>query len=137
MNFTKPTASRPSLLTFDELETFLHEFGHALHGILPIHTIRHSAAPTFSGISWSSLRNSWRILRSVPSSFAPLPIITKQVRRCRKPAGAHSTSPQLNAAYACIRQVSFGLLDMAYYTCTEKLEGDIRNFEREAGSRYS
>lgn len=133
MNFSKPTPSRPSLLTFDELETFLHEFGHALHGIF---ADTHYPALSGTNVYWdfvelpSQFMENFALRPEFLRTFAhhyetgeEMPeTLLERIRR------AHN----FNAAYACIRQVSFGLLDMAYYTRTEKLEGDIRNFEREA-----
>ena len=133
MNFTKPTASRPSLLTFDELETFLHEFGHALHGIFA-----DTRYPALSGtnVFWdfvelpSQFMENFALRPEFLRTFAHhyetgCPMPDELVERIRR---AHN----FNVAYACIRQVSFGLLDMAYYTRTEPLEGDLRAFERAA-----
>jgi hypothetical protein len=133
MNFTKPTKNTPSLLTFDELETFLHEFGHALHGIF--------AKTRYKSLSGTNVY--WDFVE-LPSQFMEnyalrpefLRIFAKHyqtgedipqdlIDRIRK---AHN----FNAAYACMRQVSFGLLDMAYYTRTQPLEEDIRSFEHQA-----
>lgn len=133
MNFTKPTKNTPSLLTFDELETFLHEFGHALHGIF--------AKTRYKSLSGTNVY--WDFVE-LPSQFMEnyalrpefLRIFAKHyqtgedipqdlIDRIRK---AHN----FNAAYACMRQVSFGLLDMAYYTRTKPLEEDIRSFEHQA-----
>ena len=68
MNFTKPTDTTPSLLTFSEFETFLHEFGHALHAILSEESTSRSAVRTYIRISSSCLRRSWRIGRPRKSS---------------------------------------------------------------------
>lgn len=133
MNFTKPTASRPSLLTFDELETFLHEFGHALHGIF---ADTHYPALSGTNVFWdfvelpSQFMENFALRPEFLRTFAhhyetSCPMPDELVERIRR---AHN----FNVAYACIRQVSFGLLDMAYYTRTEPLEGDLRAFERAA-----
>lgn len=136
MNFSKPTPTRPSLLTFDELQTFLHEFGHALHGIFAA-----TRYPNLSGtnVYWdfvelpSQFMENYALRPEFLQTFArhfetgePIPeSLIERIRRARN----------FNAAYACIRQVSFGLLDMAYYTRTTPLEGDLRTFERKAWQR--
>ena len=133
MNFTKPTESKPSLLTPYEVETFLHEFGHSLHGLL-------------SNTKYSSLSgtNVYRDFVELPSQFnenyltqkdfldsfarhyetkAPIPqeYIDKIV-----------ASSQFGAAYACLRQLNFGLLDMAWHSITNPVEDPVA-FEIEAG----
>ena len=136
MNFTKPTDTKPALLTLGEVETFLHEFGHALHGIF--------ANTRFSSLSgtnvyWdfvelpSQLMENFAVEPEFLNTFArhyqtgePIPqeLIDRII-----------ASRNFQVAYACIRQVSFGLLDMAYYTLTEPFTADVRTFEHEAWSR--
>ena len=133
MNLTKPTESKPALLTLGEVETFLHEFGHALHGIFS-----RTRFESLSGTSvyWdfvelpSQIMENFAVERDFLNTFAkhyqtgePLPdeLIDRIVQ-----------SRNFNAAYACIRQVSFGLLDMAYYTMDQPFEGDVFEFERKA-----
>lgn len=133
MNLTKPTESKPALLTLGEVETFLHEFGHALHGIFS-----RTRFESLSGTSvyWdfvelpSQIMENFSVERDFLNTFAkhyqsgePLPdeLIDRIVQ-----------SRNFNAAYACIRQVSFGLLDMAYYTMDQPFEGDVFEFERKA-----
>ena len=132
-NLTKPTDTTPSLLTLDEVETFLHEFGHALHGIFA-----NTTYPSLSGTNddWdfvelpSQCRDNYRCEPDFLNTFAthyqtqqPLPesIITSII-----------CSRNFDAAYQCVRQVSFGLLDMAYYTLTQPLTADIETFEQQA-----
>lgn len=133
MNFTKPTKNTPSLITFDELETFLHEFGHALHGIFA-RTRYKSLSGT--NVYWdfvelpSQFMENYALRPEFLRTFAKHyqtgeDIPQDLIERIRK---AHN----FNAAYACMRQVSFGLLDMAYYTRTKPLEEDIRSFEHQA-----
>ena len=120
MNLTKPTESKPALLTLGEVETFLHEF-ESLSG---------------TSVYWdfvelpSQIMENFAVERDFLNTFAkhyqtgePLPdeLIDRIVR-----------SRNFNAAYACIRQVSFGLLDMAYYTMDQPFEGDVFEFERKA-----
>lgn len=133
MNFTKPTDTKPALLTLGEVETFLHEFGHALHGIFA-----NTRFESLSGTSvyWdfvelpSQIMENFAIEREFLNTFArhyqtgePLPdeLIERII------AGRN-----FNAAYACIRQVGFGLLDMAYYTQAEAFDQDVPSFEKQA-----
>lgn len=133
MNFTKPTKNTPSLLTFDELETFLHEFGHALHGIF--------AKTRYKSLSGTNVY--WDFVE-LPSQFMENYALRPEfLNTFAKHYQTGEDMPQelierihkahnFNAAYACMRQVSFGLLDMAYYTRTQPLEEDIRSFEHQA-----
>lgn len=133
MNLTKPTETKPALLTLSEVETFLHEFGHALHGIFA-----NTRFESLSGTSvyWdfvelpSQIMENFAVERDFLNTFAqhyqtaePIPeeLIDRIV-----------SSRNYNAAYACIRQVSFGLLDMAYYTLSEPFDTDVLQFEKEA-----
>lgn len=133
MNFTKPTESKPALLTYDEVETFLHEFGHALHGIFA-----NSTYESLSGtnVYWdfvelpSQIMENFGIEKEFLHTFAknyqtgemlPSELVQRMV-----------DASNFNAAYACLRQVSFGLLDMAWYTRNTPFEGDVRTYEKEA-----
>ena len=133
MNLTQPTASRPALLTLGEVETFLHEFGHALHGIFA-----NTRFKSLSGtnVYWdfvelpSQIMENFAVERDFLHTFArhyqtgaPLPddLIDRIVR-----------SRNFNVAYACVRQVSFALLDMAYYTLEGSFDSDIESFEKKA-----
>lgn len=133
MNLTKPTAENPALLTLGEVETFLHEFGHSLHGMFA-NTRFESLSGT--NVWWdfvelpSQFMENYAIERDFLRTFAfhymtgePLPneLIDRIVR-----------SRNFMAAYSCLRQVSFGLLDMAYYTKQEPFDEDIIAFEKEA-----
>ena len=133
MNFTKPTAEKPALLTLGEVETFLHEFGHSLHGMF--------ANTRFESLSGT---NVWWDFVELPSQFMenygaekeflrtfafhyktgePLP--DELIERIRN-------SRNFMVAYGCMRQVSFGLLDMAYYTKKDAFTDDIIPFEKKA-----
>jgi peptidyl-dipeptidase Dcp len=133
MNLTKPTPDKPALLTLGEVETFLHEFGHALHGI-------------FSNCRFESLSGTnvlWDFVE-LPSQFMENFAIEKEFLRTF--AFHHETGEPLPdelirrivksrnfmAATACLRQVSFGLLDMAYYTKKDEFTDDIIPFEKKA-----
>ena len=136
MNFTKPTKDKPALLTFGEVETFLHEFGHSLHGMF--------AKTTYESLSGTNVY--WDFVE-LPSQFMENfatekeflhtfarhyqtgdPIPDELVQRI-------IDSSNFNAAYACLRQVSFGLLDMAWYTRTTPFEGDVETYEKQAWKR--
>lgn len=133
MNLTKPTDEKPALLTLGEVETFLHEFGHSLHGMF--------ANTRFESLSGT---NVWWDFVELPSQFMenfsvekdflrtfafhyqtgePLP--DDLIRRIVK-------SRNFMVATACLRQVSFGLLDMAYYTKKDAFTDDIIPFEKKA-----
>ena len=133
MNFTKPTAQKPALLTLGEVETFLHEFGHSLHGML--------SNCRFESLSGT---NVWWDFVEMPSQFMENYAIEKDFLRTF--AVHYQTGEPLpdelierivrsrnfNVATACLRQVSFGLLDMAYYTQTKDFTEDIIPFEKKA-----
>lgn len=133
MNFSKPTEEKPALLTLGEVETFLHEFGHSLHGIF--------ANSRFESLSGT---NVWWDFVELPSQFMENyatekeflrtfafhyetgePIPDELIDRIMK-------SRNFMAAYGCMRQVSFGLLDMAYYTQKHAFEEDVIDFEKKA-----
>ena len=133
MNLTKPTEDKPALLTLGEVETFLHEFGHALHGIFA-NTRFESMSGT--NVYWdfvelpSQIMENFAVERDFLNTFAshyqtgePMPqdLIDRIIQ-----------SRNFNVAYACIRQVSFGLLDMAYYTLSTPFDQDVMTFEKEA-----
>ena len=133
MNLTKPTPEKPALLTLGEVETFLHEFGHSLHGMF--------ANTRFESLSGT---NVWWDFVELPSQFMENYAVEKEflqtfafhyetgeplpdelIRRIVK-------SRNFMAATACLRQVSFGLLDMAYYTLKDEFTDDIIPFEKNA-----
>ena len=130
MNFTKPTETTPSLLTFDEMETFLHEFGHALHGMLG-----EGKYESLTGTSVyrdfvelpSQIMENWATEKEFLDLWAvhyetgePIPaeIVDRIV-----------AAQNYLAAYANVRQLSFGMTDMAWHTLTEPFEGDVEQFE--------
>ena len=133
MNFTKPTEEKPALLTLGEVETVLHEFGHSLHGMF--------ANTRFESLSGT---NVWWDFVELPSQFMENFAIEKEFLRTF--AFHYQTGEPLpdelinrivksrnyNVAYACLRQVSFGLLDMAYYTKKDAFTDDIITFEKKA-----
>ena len=136
MNFTKPTELKPSLLTFDEFETFLHEFGHALHGIF--------ANSTYESLSGTSVYRDFvelpsQILENYATEEEFLNTFAKHYETGENiPADLIQRikdAANFNAAYACMRQVSFGLLDMGWFTRNTPFDGDVKAFEKEAWSK--
>ena len=117
MNFTRPTAEKPALFTYDEVRTFLHEFGHGLHGML-----------TRCQYSSQSGTNVPRDFVELPSQFNENFIDEKEfLDTFAKHYKTGATLPQdlldkmhasqtYLAAYSCVRQLSFGYLDMSWHT---------------------
>ena len=131
MNFTRSTPARPSLLSHSEMNTFLHEFGHALHGILSDCTYESLAGTNvkrdFVELP-SQIMENWAWEKEWLDTWAshyktgekiPDEILTKL-----------KESLTYNEGYACMRQLSFGLLDMGWHTIDEPFDGDIITFER-------
>ena len=133
MNFTRPTETKPSLLTFDEVETLLHEFGHALHGIFA-----DGKYASLSGTNVyqdfvelpSQIMENWLTEKEYLDQIAvhyqtgeriPQDLVQKLI-----------DAANFNAGYMCCRQVSFGLLDMAWHTLTQPFTGDVIAFEKAA-----
>ena len=136
MNFTKPTADKPALLSFGEVNTFLHEFGHALHGILADSRYRSLSG---TNVYWdfvelpSQIMENFAIEKDFLNTFAKHyqtgeTIPEELVQRIVDAAN-------FNVAYACLRQLSFGYLDMAWYTRTTPFEGDVRTYEKQAWAK--
>lgn len=133
MNLTKPTAEKPALLTLGEVETFMHEFGHSLHGMF--------ANTRFESLSGT---NVWWDFVELPSQFMENYAVEKDFLRTfafhyktGEPLPDElidriAKSRNFMVAYGCMRQVSFGLLDMAYYTQSKPFTDDIIPFEKKA-----
>ena len=130
MNFSKPTETKPSLLTFDELETFLHEFGHSLHGMLA-----EGSYESLNGTSVyrdfvelpSQIMENWATEKEFLDLWAehyetgekiPAELVAKII-----------AAQNYLAAYANVRQLSFGMTDMAWHTLKEPYTGDVEAFE--------
>ena len=138
MNFTKPTADAPALITHDELTTFLHEFGHALHGMFA-----EGRYPSLTGTSVSrdfvelpsQIMENWAFEPEYLNSFAkhyktgePIPaeLIEKIV-----------AAKNYLAGYAQVRQLHYGLLDMSWHTLTELPAESTVEFESKALAPYA
>jgi len=132
-NFTKPTETKPSLLTFNEVTTLLHEFGHALHGMLA-----KTIYPSQSGTNVyrdfvelpSQVMENWATQKEWLDLFAvhyetgekiPAELVQKLIN-----------AENFQAGYASERQLSFGMNDMAWHSITEPMTGDIVEFEQKA-----
>ena len=131
-NFTKPTETKPSLLTFNEVTTLFHEFGHALHGILA-----NTTYPSLSGTSvyWdfvelpSQIMENWCYESEALALFAyhyqtdemiPMEYVTKI-----------KESASFQEGMATMRQLSFGLLDMGWHAQDPSKITSIKSFENE------
>ncbi len=133
MNFTRPTVTKPALLTFEEVTVLLHEFGHALHGMMTECTYE-----SLSGTNVyrdfvelpSQLMENWASEKAFLDKFAvhyltgePLP--DNLIQKIKD-------SENFNTGYLCLRQVSFALLDMAWHTLEEPFTGDVMQMEYQA-----
>jgi len=129
-NFTRPSDPTPSLLTFNELTTFLHEFGHALHGMLSQCTYESisgtNVARDFVELPSQIMENwafeqewldTWAVHYKTGEKIPP-----EHVKRIRE-------ASTFNEGYACDRQLGFAFLDMAWHTMTEPVEKDIVEIE--------
>ena len=138
MNFTKPTADAPSLITHSELTTFLHEFGHALHGILA-----QGRYPSLTGTGVSrdfvelpsQLMENWAYEPEYLNTFAkhyqtgeaiPMELIEKIV-----------AAKNFQAGYAQVRQLHFGYLDMSWHTLTSMPSESAIEFEKKTLAPYA
>lgn len=136
MNFTKPTKDKPALLTFGELETFLHEFGHSLHGMFANSTFKSLSG---TNVYWdfvelpSQIMENFAIEKEFLHTFARHYETNELIPD--KLVQSIIDSSNFNAAYACLRQVSFGLLDMAWYTRTTPFDGDVKDYEKQAWAK--
>ena len=136
MNFSRPTENEPSLLTFDELTTFLHEFGHSIHGM-----VANSRFASLSGTNVyrdfvelpSQLMENWALEKEYLDSFAKHyktgeKIPAELIEKIRKAAN-------FNTGYFTLRQLSFGYLDMAWHTLETPYTGDVKQFEEQAWAK--
>lgn len=135
MNFTKPTDQKPSLLTFDEVTTFLHEFGHALHGMLSRCTYNSTGGTNvyrdFVELP-SQVMENWALEKEWLDTWAVHyltgeKIPQEYVDKIRRAANFLS-------GYQNDRQISFGLVDMAWHSITEPFTGSVQDFENQAMS---
>lgn len=132
-NFTKPTETTPSLLTFDELETFLHEFGHCLHGLF--------AEGKYASLTGTAVYRDFVELPSqimenwaTEKEFLDLFAVHYQTgeKIPQELVDKIAAAKNYLAAYTNVRQVSFGINDMAWHTITEPVTEDVEKFEKTA-----
>lgn len=132
-NFTKPTESKPSLLTFNEVETFLHEFGHALHGMFA-----NTVYPSLSGTNVyrdfvelpSQIMENWAVEIDWLKTFAvhyetgeqmPQDLVEKLIE-----------ARNFQSGYQTERQLTFGFADMAWHSVEKEFDGITLDFEQKA-----
>jgi peptidyl-dipeptidase Dcp len=133
MNFTLPTETRPALLTLNEMKLFMHEFGHALHAMLTNSTYSSlSGANVFLDFVElpSQLMENWAFEKEFLDRFArhyetEKPIPAELIEKIK-------ASKNFQTGYLTARQLSFGLLDMAWHTQRKPFDGDLKQFEEEA-----
>jgi len=132
-NFTKPTKTKPSLLTLNEVQTLYHEFGHALHGLLSNCRYKDLSG---TNVLWdfvelpSQMFENWTLEKECLDLFAVHhetgeKIPSDLVERIKK-------SSQFLEGIGTMRQLTFGLLDMTYHTRTSPLTEEIQDFEANA-----
>lgn len=130
-NFTKPTETEPSLLTFDEFTTILHEFGHALHGIL--------AEGTYSSLTGTSVARDFVELPSqIMENFAYEPEYLQSFAKHYKTGEVIPqelidkivAAKNYLAGYYSVRQLHFGMTDMAWHTVTSVPEASVVDYEK-------
>ncbi len=136
MNFSPPTATSPSLLTFNELTTLLHEFGHALHGMLSnTHYASLSGTNVYRDFVElpSQLFENWATEKEFLDTFAfhfqtqePIPI--QYIQNIKN-------AENFLVGYSCVRQLSFCYLDMAWHTLMQQFNDNVKTFENEAWSK--
>lgn len=133
MNFTRPTETKPALLTYDEVKTFLHEFGHSLHGMLTKCTYQSQSGTNvyrdFVELP-SQIMENWASEKEFLDGFAVNyktgeKIPTDLIQKIKD-------SENYNIAYFCLRQLGFGYLDMAWHTIEKTFDGDVISYEKQA-----
>ena len=135
-NFTKPTEDTPSLLTFDEFNTFLHEFGHALHGIF--------SNTNYSGLSGTSvfrdfvelpsqIMENWAVEKEYLDIFAVHYQTGEKIPE--EMVQAIVNSQNFISGTLSIRQLSLGMVDMAWYSIEESFTGNVNEFEKKHMAR--
>ncbi|MDR2065140.1 MAG: M3 family metallopeptidase [Prevotellaceae bacterium] len=132
-NFTVPTETKPALLTFDEVETFLHEFGHALHGILARGTYK---SLTGTNVMWDFVELPSQFMENycIEKKFLDLFAIHYQTEELisQQLIDKIIAAKNYNEGFATLRQLSFGMLDMAYHSITSEISDDIEKIEKQA-----
>ncbi len=131
-NFTPPTSSKPSLLTFNEVTTLFHEFGHGLHGMLA-----NTVYPSLSGTSvyWDFVELPSQVMENWCYEPEALALFAKHYETGEIIPQEYVEKIKESASFlegiATMRQISFGLLDMAYHGKAQTIE-DVKSFEEAA-----
>ncbi len=131
MNFTKPTADKPSLLTHNEITTLLHEFGHALHGMLSQCTYESVSG---TNVQWdfvelpSQLMENWAFEKEWLDRWAKHYQTGERIPA--KIVANIKAASNFQSGYACNRQLTFGFADLAWHTITKPFDGDVELFEK-------
>lgn len=130
-NFTKPTGDKPALLTFEEVSTYFHEFGHALHGLLSnvsYTSLAGTNVPTDFVELPSQIMENWaaepEVLKSFAKHYKTGDIIPDTLINKIKSAGTYGQG------FATTEYLAASILDMDYHTQTKILEGNIGEFEQ-------
>nr|WP_315165909.1 M3 family metallopeptidase [uncultured Flavobacterium sp.] len=132
-NFTKPTETKPSLLTFNEVTTLFHEFGHGLHGMLA-----NTTYPSLSGTSvyWDFVELPSQIMENWCYEPEALALFAKHYQTGEVIPQEYVEKIKESASFqegmATLRQISFGLLDMAFHSNNPSAITDIKAFEKAA-----
>lgn len=130
-NFSKPVGNKPALLSFDEVETFMHEFGHAMHGML--------SDCTYPGTSGTNVKRDFVELPSQVMEnwcYEPqfLNTFAKHYQTGDTIPGDYiqkiKAAEKYLAGWLCLRQLNLGLVDFAFHSINAPIEGPIENFER-------
>ena len=131
-NFTRPSASKPSLLTLDEVRTLFHEFGHSLHGLLSDVTYRSLAG---TNVYWDFVELPSQFMENWTRQRESLDLFARHYETQAKiPAGLLDrlkAAETFQAGIQFLTQLNYGLLDMAFYTTDPEKITDIQQFERE------
>jgi oligopeptidase A len=131
-NFTKPTATKPSLLTFNEVTTLFHEFGHGLHGMLA-----NTVYPSLSGTSvyWDFVELPSQVMENWCYEPEALALFAKHYETGEIIPQEYVEKIKESASFqegmATMRQISFGLLDMTYHGKPQTID-DVKSFEEKA-----
>jgi len=131
-NFTPPTETKPSLLTFNEVTTLFHEFGHALHGMLA-----NTTYPSLSGTSvyWDFVELPSQVMENWCYEPEALALFAKHYETGEIIPQQYVEKIKESASFlegmATLRQLSFGILDMAYHAKVQSIE-DVKAFEKQA-----
>ena len=131
-NFTPPTETKPSLLTFNEVTTLFHEFGHALHGMLA-----NTTYPSLSGTSvyWDFVELPSQVMENWCYEPEALALFAKHYETGEVIPQEYVEKIKESASFlegmATLRQISFGLLDMTYHAKSQTID-DVKAFEKQA-----